>query len=161
LSSLGCGTVRQTTQFAAAMPDDDRPGVARVGYLPRQDDAKARKDDDKKADDKKADDKKDDKEKKDEGPPKTILEWKIGHEDPNKSDEPEPDKIKTDRPDFTESSTTVGLGRVQLEMGYTYAFNRADETISHTQNADLFHTHTYPEMLVRLGLFEEWFELRI
>ena len=34
----------------------------------------------------------------------------------SKLDEP----LVTDRPDFTESSTTVGQGVVQLEMGYTF-----------------------------------------
>jgi len=32
-----------------------------------------------------------------------------------------PDEIVTDRPDFTEASSTVGKGRIQLEAGYTFS----------------------------------------
>jgi hypothetical protein len=61
--------------------------------------------------------------------------------------------IVTDRPDFTEASSTVGQGRVQLEAGYTYFRDRSNgvETI----------THTYPEALLGVGLFADWFELRL
>ena len=38
---------------------------------------------------------------------------------------PEPDVIATDRPDFTEASSTVGKGRIQLEAGYTYLHDRS------------------------------------
>jgi len=57
-----------------------------------------------------------------------------------------------DRPDFTESTLSVPYGRVQIESGYTYAYDSADGVRS--QN------HTYPEMLVRIGLVED-FELRL
>jgi len=64
------------------------------------------------------------------------------------------DTITTDRPDFTEASTTVGKGRIQLEMGYTY-FRDRDRAGALTQS------HSYPELLARVGLFAEWFELRV
>lgn len=64
----------------------------------------------------------------------------------------EADKIQTDRPDFTESSTTVGKDRVQLESGYTY---------TRSKDARLQGSHSYPEALLRVGLFADWFELRL
>ena len=65
----------------------------------------------------------------------------------------EEDAIVTDRPDFTESSKTVGKGRVQLETGYTFVRDRA--------NASLRTGHSYPETLLRVGMFAEWFEFRL
>ena len=45
--------------------------------------------------------------------------------DNGEDEEPEgPDQIATDRPDFTEASSTVGRGRVQLESGYTFFTDR-------------------------------------
>jgi hypothetical protein len=64
----------------------------------------------------------------------------------------EPKELAADRPDFTEASTTVGLGRIQLESGYTYSRN---------QKAGLSSAHSFPEALLRVGLFAEWFELRL
>jgi hypothetical protein len=64
----------------------------------------------------------------------------------------EPDVIATDRPDFTEASSTVGKGRFQLESGYTYSRNR---------QADVQHQHSYPEALFRIGLWTDWLELRL
>ena len=69
-----------------------------------------------------------------------------------KSDED--DEIVTDRPDFTEASSTVGRGRVQLEAGYTFS-SKADGVGGYAW------THTYPEMLFRIGMFADWFEFRI
>ena len=53
------------------------------------------------------------------------------------SDEP----LATDRPDFTEASSVVGLGVLQIETGYTYFFDNdgTDQTIG----------HSYPETLLR------------
>jgi len=67
--------------------------------------------------------------------------------------EPEEDEIATDRPDFTESSTTVGKGRIQLESGYTFIRDRG--------NGTRLTAHSYPEALLRIGMFAEWFELRL
>lgn len=88
--------------------------------------------------------------------PKTLFDWKVGS---SNGDEPEEepeadaeDEIVTDRPDFTEASSTVGAGRIQLEAGYTYSRDR---------DGGLDHNHSYPEALFRIGMFANWFELRI
>lgn len=85
-------------------------------------------------------------------PAKTLFDWAVGHdtEPEPEEDDGEEEPIVTDRPDFTESSSTVGLGRIQLEMGYTF-----------TSGDDDFRSHNYPQILLRIGLFAEWFELRI
>ncbi len=66
----------------------------------------------------------------------------------NSADEPEP--IATDRPDFTESSTTVGAGVSQIEAGYTYTRD-SDEKL---------RGHSWGEPLLRVGVGADWFELR-
>jgi len=89
--------------------------------------------------------------KNESGPPKTLLEWAVG---PPAEEKPEAeDHIVTDRPDFTEASVTVGLGRVQLEAGYTCVRDHAAGAVRVAQ--------TYPEALLRIGLFADWFELRL
>jgi len=57
--------------------------------------------------------------------------------------------LATDRPDFTEASSVVGLGIAQVETGYTYIYNddSSDGTIT--------HTHGLPEMLWRIGIHED------
>src|SRR5262245_16334500 len=60
-----------------------------------------------------------------ERPPKALFEWTIGPKSEKNDDEEHQDSIVTDRPDFTEASTTVGRGRVQLEAGYTYFRDRS------------------------------------
>jgi hypothetical protein len=62
-------------------------------------------------------------------------------------------RLETDRPDFTEASSTVGYGVAQYEAGYTLA--RA------TNGSTRISTHTAPEALFRIGVLAEWFELRI
>lgn len=69
----------------------------------------------------------------------------------NKEDKPH--EITTDRPDYTEASTTVGKGRVQLETGYTFTTDR--------QAGSRLSAHSYPEALLRIGVLAEWFELRL
>ncbi|MBX3412827.1 MAG: transporter [Pirellulales bacterium] len=86
------------------------------------------------------------------GSPKSLFRWSYGGEEeggPAPLDEP----LISDRPDFTEASTTVGRGVVQLEAGYTYFFDRAGE--------DLTIDQSYPETLLRVGMLAEWFEFRI
>ena len=61
--------------------------------------------------------------------------------------------LVTDRPDFTESSSTVGMGVVQLETGYTFTYD--DNEIGKTNE------HSFPEALLRIGMLADWFELRI
>ena len=70
---------------------------------------------------------------------KSRLFWK-----PAPIDEP----LVTDRPDFTESTDAVPLGRFQFEGGYTF---------THDGGTD---THQAPELLLRVGVFEG-VELRI
>ncbi|MCH8053744.1 MAG: transporter [Planctomycetes bacterium] len=59
----------------------------------------------------------------------------------------------TDRPDFTEASSTVGRGVTQIEFGYTYTYNADDGTSERGQSIG--------EPLLRYGIFADWLELRI
>ena len=62
------------------------------------------------------------------------------------------DEITTDRPDFTEASSTVGKGRQQIESGYTFSRNR---------DAGILSNHAYPELLLRVGVISDALELRV
>ncbi len=67
---------------------------------------------------------------------------------------PQPDEaLVSERPDFTEASSVVGLGILQLESGYTYTVNDDDgeQTIG----------HGYPETLLRYGVLANWLEFRL
>jgi len=83
--------------------------------------------------------------------PGTLFRWSYGDETggPPGYDEP----LVSDRPDFTEASTTVGRGVAQVEMGYTYTYDNTDGVQT--------KSHSYPEMLWRVGAFADWFELRL
>ncbi|MEX2306738.1 MAG: transporter [Pirellulales bacterium] len=82
---------------------------------------------------------------------KTLLQWSYGTSFEGGPDVYEP--LVTDRPDFTESSVTVGYGVAQLETGYTFTYNNdGDETL---------RSHSFPEALLRVGIFAEWLELRV
>lgn len=59
--------------------------------------------------------------------------------------------IETDRPDFTEASSVVGYGRIQIESGWTYTRSRVDGAPGE---------HSWPEMLARFGLTQA-VELRL
>ena len=59
--------------------------------------------------------------------------------------------LVTDRPDFTEASSTVGAGVAQLEFGYTYT----------TDSGDAVRSHSIGEPLLRLGAGADWLELRV
>src|SRR6185295_17185647 len=83
-------------------------------------------------------------------PRKTLMQWSYGTSFSGGAGLD--DKLKSDRPDFTEASTTVGRGVVQVEMGYTY--------FSDTANGVVSSSHSYPEMLWRVGAFADWFEFR-
>ena len=81
----------------------------------------------------------------------TLFQWSYGttfRGGPPGFDEP----LATDRPDFTEASTTVGRGVLQLEMGYTYVDDTGDGGP---------RTHSFPELLMRYGVFADWLELRV
>lgn len=82
--------------------------------------------------------------------PGTLLQWSRGNSFEGGPDLSEP--LVTDRPDFTEASSTVGRRVAQLEFGYTYTFdnNGTDQTIG----------HSYPETLLRYGILAEWLEFR-
>ena len=81
---------------------------------------------------------------------KTLLQWSYGTSFEGGPDLSKP--LVTDRPDFTEASTTVGRGVVQIEGGYT--FTHDDDAGVRTD------THSFPETLLRVGMFAEWFEFR-
>jgi hypothetical protein len=86
------------------------------------------------------------------GPDKEKNEGK-GKKDGEEEGGEEAKPLETDRPDFTEASSTVGKGRVQLEAGYTFIRDR--------QDGGTTRTHSFPEALLRIGLFADWFELRL
>lgn len=81
----------------------------------------------------------------------TLFLWSEGTGVEGGPDLDEP--LVTDRPDFTEASSTVGLGVAQLEIGYTYTFD--DDGTTSTKS------HSYPEPLLRYGILKEWLELRV
>jgi len=83
--------------------------------------------------------------------PKTLLEAVNGTDDTqaNKSGSDD-ERLDPDRPHFPEATTTVGKDRVVLESGYTFA--KKDSS---------FLSHSYPEALLRVGMFADWFEFRI
>jgi len=81
----------------------------------------------------------------------TLFTWSGSEENeggPPSRDEP----LASDRPDFTEASTTVGRGVIQLETGYTFIRDKSGGTAT--------DTHSFPETLFRVGMFADWFEFR-
>ena len=84
----------------------------------------------------------------------TLFRWNYGNGgDTKDAAEKLAEPLVTDRPDFTEASSTVGLGVVQLEAGYTYMYDAND--VGSTA------AHSYPETLLRIGLLAEWLEARV
>lgn len=80
--------------------------------------------------------------------PKTFVEairGDAGHDD----DSDDLRHLDPDRPHLPEASTAVGKGRWLVEGGYT--FNEHESSSS----------QTYPEALLRVGLFWDWFEFRV
>lgn len=125
---------------------DDQQGSANDEGDDENAEKKAKKDKDEGEDD--ADD-----EQKPTGNAKTLFSWAVGK--PDADDDEEPDEVgpmATDRPDFTESSATVGRGVWQTESGYTYAYDRSEGSQT--------FGHSYPEILSRYGIFADWLELR-
>ncbi len=84
-------------------------------------------------------------------PRKTLFQWSYGTGFSGGPDLDEP--LVTDRPDFTEASSTVGLGVVQVEIGYTYTFDN-DGSIQSI-------SHSAPESLLRYGIGADWLEFRV
>lgn len=89
----------------------------------------------------------------DRGPSK-LLAWQGATSGPDAGEEGlYGDRIITDRPHLAEAASTVGLGRFQVETGYTYFSDSSAGTGTQTQS--------FPEPLFRVGLFREWFEFRV
>lgn len=61
--------------------------------------------------------------------------------------------LVADRPDFTEATSTVGLGGFQLELGYTLGLDSDGEFTR--------RVHSYGEPLLRVGVLVERLELRM
>lgn len=80
----------------------------------------------------------------------TLLQWSCGNSFSGGPDLEAP--LVTDRPDFTEASSTVGRGVAQLEIGYTYVYDN--------DGPDRTASHFYPEPLLRYGIFADWLEFR-
>lgn len=59
------------------------------------------------------------------------------------------DELETDRDSFTPATSTVGAGRLILEVAYSFLDNR-----------DACETHSFPEAVLRVGLLPE-LELRL
>jgi hypothetical protein len=81
-----------------------------------------------------------------------LFLWSGQHESDAKLNLLEP--IVTDRPDFTEASSTVGKGVVQAELGYTYYYQDIQAGAHQA-------SHVYPELLLRAGVVSDWFEMRL
>lgn len=87
----------------------------------------------------------------------TLLDWNGPVADRYRAEEvspPEFEPLATDRPDFTEASSTVGRGVSQLEVGYTLFHDTRGAAVRS-------HLHSTPEFLWRQGLGADWFELRV
>src|SRR4029077_13713610 len=95
-------------------------------------------------------------------PAKTLMEWAIptkgqqeekekNSKEGNENGDEEEKRLDPDRPHLPEAASTVGLGRVILESGYTYT----------SKGPAFLHQHSYPEALLRGGMLAEWFEFRI
>jgi hypothetical protein len=83
-----------------------------------------------------------------------LLNWpeKENGQGKDESDEEKEEPLESDRPDFTNTPTTVGYQRFQIESGYTF---------THAIAGDSAHdAHDLPEMLVRYGVAER-LELRV
>jgi Putative MetA-pathway of phenol degradation len=77
-----------------------------------------------------------------------VSEERLARFSVGQLDEP----LVSDRPDFTEASSVVGLGVFQIESGYTYTYdnNGTNRSIG----------HSYPETLLRYGVLADWLEFR-
>ena len=87
----------------------------------------------------------------DDEPRRTLFQWSYGTSFDGAPNLDEP--IITDRPDFTEASSTVGKGVLQIESGYTYVRNKDPD-----DNSTL---HSAGEVLFRYGVLANWLEFRL
>ncbi len=83
----------------------------------------------------------------------SLFRWADGVNEAELAQPTDDEPLVTDRPDFTEASSVVGLGVLQIETGYTYFFDNdgSNQTIA----------HSYPETLFRYGIFANWLEFRL
>jgi len=83
------------------------------------------------------------------------CDWiRVGNGNGNGNGNGEDEPLVTDRPDFTEASSVVGHGRIQLETGYTFVYNDSED------DGTITRTHGGPETLLRIG-WTDHFEFRI
>ena len=82
-------------------------------------------------------------------PRKTLLKWPGLTPDDNEEPD-EPKRLDPDRPHLPEASTTVGKNRLVLESGYTF-----------NEKGSSLRSHSYPEAVLRIGMFADWFEFRL
>jgi hypothetical protein len=90
------------------------------------------------------------------GGPETLFDWHGFAKSDDKSssgDQAEEKPLESDRPGFGDCPSAVGCDRCQLEIGYQYSYDREGNTSQIIQ--------TYPESLLRIGAFANWFELRV
>lgn len=85
--------------------------------------------------------------------PSTLFRWNNTNAEPAGGPAGWDDPLNSDRPDFTEASSTVGRGVSQLEMGYTYFLDK--------DSGSRIVSHSFPEILFRQGFLADWFELRV
>ncbi|MFP6768976.1 MAG: transporter [Planctomycetaceae bacterium] len=83
--------------------------------------------------------------------PGTLLKWNFGGQDQGGPNRDAP--LVTDRPDFTEASSTVGRRVLQVEFGYTFTMDE--------EPSGRMHHHSAGEPLLRYGFGADWFELRL
>ncbi|GIS60629.1 MAG: hypothetical protein CM1200mP2_28540 [Planctomycetaceae bacterium] len=86
----------------------------------------------------------------DDNGPGTLMIWRNSDGNGGGPDLQAP--LVTDRPDFTEASSTVGRGVVQLEAGYTFMMDK--------EGTEKVHEHSGGEPLIRWGMGADWLELR-
>ena len=60
---------------------------------------------------------------------------------------PYEERMETERHDYTQSTTTVGRGVLQIESGYLYLYK--------DQRGEIEQSHATPETLLRLGLSDD------
>jgi hypothetical protein len=83
--------------------------------------------------------------------PGTLFQWSSGNSFSGGPDLDAP--LVTDRPDFTEATTTVGRRVAQLEFGYTYSYD--------SNGGQSVRSQSLGEPLLRYGIFADWLELRV
>jgi hypothetical protein len=86
------------------------------------------------------------------GGPDTVFDWH-GFTSAKDASDSESEPLQSDRPGLGDCPSAVGCDRCQLEIGYQYSYDH-DDISSHI-------VQTYPQSLLRVGEFANWFELRV